>query len=95
MRIPQPGWTEVILPLPDQALHSGREGEIEVAYICCIYGREPEVFELWVFAEDVIRAVHPFARVQISDDFTEDTFYSHFLMHKKSKFLSWVTDPLT
>ena len=78
MSIPQPGWTEVILPRPAQALRSGRGGEIEVAYIRCIGGREPEAFELWAFAEDVIREVHLFSRVQISNDFTEDTFYSHF-----------------
>ena len=48
------------------------------AYICCIYSREPEAFELWDFPEDGICEVHPYARVQISDDFTKDTFYSHF-----------------
>ena len=78
MRIPQPGWTGFILPRPAQALRSGRGGEIDIVYIRCIDGREPEAFELWAFAEDRFREVHPFARVQISDDFTEGTFYSQF-----------------
>ena len=78
MRIPHPGWTEVILPHPDQALCSDRGGGIEVAYICCINGREPKAFELWAFDEGGISKVHPFARVQISNNFTEDTFYFRF-----------------
>ena len=78
MRIPQSGWTEVIFPRPDQALCSGRGGKIEVAYTRCINCREPKAFEIWAFTEDGIHEVHPFAGFQISDDFTEDTFYSHF-----------------
>ena len=77
-RIPQTRWTEVFLPRPAQALRSGRGGEIDITYIRCINGRDPEVFKLWTFAEDKIRKVHPFARVQISNEFTEDTFYSYF-----------------
>ena len=76
MCIPQPRWTEVILLRPSQYFRSSREGEIEVAYIRCIDGREPEAFELWAFVEDGIREVRPYAWVQISDNFTEDTFYS-------------------
>ena len=56
-------------------------------------GRESKDFELWAFAEDGIREVHPFARVQIRDDFTEETFFTEFSMHEKFKLLSWVTDP--
>ena len=78
MRITQTGIPEVVPPRPVQALHYVRGGEIEVAYICCIEGWDPEAFELWAFAEDRICEVYPFARVQTSDDFTEDTFYSHF-----------------
>ena len=78
MRVAQPGWTEVILPRPAQALRSGRGGKIEIAYIRCLHSMEPEDFERWAFAEDRIREVHPFARVQISDNFTLDTFHSHF-----------------
>ena len=78
MHIPQPRWTEVFFPRTTKALHSGRRGIFNVAYIRCIEDREPEAFELWYFAEDRIREVHPFARVQMSNYFTEDTFYSHF-----------------
>ena len=53
-------------------------GEIEVAYIRCIEGREPEVFELWAFDEDRIREIHLCARFQISNYFVGETFYSHF-----------------
>ena len=83
MRIPQPEWTDVILPRTAQDIRSGRGGEIEIAYIHCIDGREPEAFELWAFSEDRIREVHPLARVQIRDDFTEDTFYTHFFNARK------------
>ena len=76
MRIPQPGIPEVIPPRPVQVLRSGRGGKIEVAYIRCIDGREPVAFELWDFTEDGIHEVHPYIWIQISDDFTEDTFYS-------------------
>ena len=69
MLIPQPGWTGIILLRTVQYIPSGREDEIEIAYICCIDGREPEAFELWAFAEDGICKVHPYAWVQISDDF--------------------------
>ena len=78
INIPQPGIPEVVLPLPIQALRSGKGGEIDVIYNRCIEGLEPEVFELWDFAEDGICEVHPYARVQISDDFVGETFYSHF-----------------
>ena len=66
-----------------------------MAHIRCIYGREPRSFELWDFNQDGIRKVHPFSRFQINDDFIKDTFYSHFSMHDKSKFVSWVAEPWT
>ena len=76
MRIPQPVWADVIFPRIAQAIRSGRGDEIGIAYIRCIRGMVPEAFELWNFAEDGIREVHPFARVQLRDNFTEDTFYT-------------------
>ena len=87
MHIPQPGWTDVILLRTAQAICSGRGGEIEIAYIRCIDDREPEAFELWDFSKDRIHEVHPFARVQTSDNFTEDTFYSHFLNARQIQIL--------
>ena len=83
MRTPHPGWTSVILPHLAQALLSGRGKKIEIAYIYCINGREPEAFELWAFAEDGIRDVHLFARVQISDDTPRTIFTPTFSMHEK------------
>ena len=74
---------------------SGRGGEIEISYIHCINGREPEAFEIWAFSEDGICEVHLFASVQISDKFIKETLYSHFFNVCKYKFLFWVTDPWT
>ena len=78
MRISQPGWADVILPLTSQSIRSGRGDEIDIAYIRCINGRVPEAFELWFFTDDRICGVHPFARVQIRDNCTEDIFYTIF-----------------
>ena len=47
-------------------------------YTCCIEGQEPEVFELWAFSEYGIRKVHPYARVQISENIFGETFYTQF-----------------
>ena len=55
MCIPHPGWADVNLPRTTQAIRSGRGDKIDIAYIRCIDGREPEDFELWDFAEDGIR----------------------------------------
>ena len=76
--IPQPGIPEVVPPRPVQILRSGRGGEVDVMYTCCIEGQEPEVFELWDFSEDGICQVHPYARVPNSDNFVRENFYSHF-----------------
>ena len=43
-----------------QYLRSGKEGKDGVWFTCCIEGREPEIHELWNFAEDGTRKVHPF-----------------------------------
>ena len=92
IHIPQPGIPEVFRLSPVQDLRSGRGGKIDVMYTRCIKVREPEVFELWAFAEDGIREVYLYARVQINENFVGETFYSHFSMHEKSEFLSWVSD---
>ena len=78
MCIPQPGIPEVFPLRPAQALCTGRGGGIDVMYIRCIEGPEPEVFELWDFAEDRIREIHPYIRVQISNNLVRENFYSHF-----------------
>ena len=76
-----------------QTLRSGRGGKDGVWFTCCVEGRDTEIYELWTFAEDGTREVHPFAQVQISDNFTGETFHTHFLMQKQFEFLSWVSDP--
>ena len=79
MLTPQPGIPEVVPPRPVQSLCSGRGGEIDIAYIRCIKGWDPEAFELWDFSEDGICEVHLYAWFQISDDFVGETFNSNFL----------------
>ena len=94
MHIPQPGIPEVVLLRPVQALLSGRGGKTEVASIRFTEGREPKVFEIWAFAEEGIREVQPYARVQISDNFFLGRIFTPtFSMYDKSEFLSWVADP--
>ena len=78
MRIPQTVCFEVFPPRTVQRIISDRGGEGDVLFTRCIEGRDPKVFELWAFAEDKICEVHLFDRFQIRDNFTEDTFYSHF-----------------
>ena len=72
-----------------QGLRSGRGGEDGVWFTRCVEGQEPKIYELWTFAEDGTREVHPFSWVQISDNFTGETFHTNFLMQKHVKFLSW------
>ena len=69
---------EVFPPRTVQRLSSGRGGDGDVWFTRCIEVQEPEIYELWNFADDRICEVHPFARVQISDDFTRGTFHTHF-----------------
>ena len=61
-----------------QSLCSGRGGKYRVWFTRCVEGREPKIYDLWTFAEDGTRKVHQFARVQISEDFTGETFHTHF-----------------
>ena len=80
--------TQPVIPFrvplqPVQALRSGRGGEINVPYICCLDSRVPEAYELWALAEDGVREVHSYARVRVLDDFREDTFHTHFFNVRK------------
>ena len=104
MRIPQPGLADVILLHTAQVMRCGKGDEINIAYIRCIDGRDPEAFKLWALAEDGIREVHPFARVQIRDDFTAVTFYNEFFNARKIQIIflgrrsingsvQWLDDP--
>ena len=65
-----------------QRLRSGRGGKVGDWFIRCIEGQEPEIYELRNFAEDGTREVHLFAWVQISDDFTRETFHTHYFNAK-------------
>ena len=69
---------EVSPPRTVQRPSSSRGSEGEVFLFLCIKEQEPDIYELWNFADDRIREVHPFARVQISNDFIEETFHTHF-----------------
>ena len=78
MRIPQPVCSEVVPPRNVQTFRSGRGGEVDVIFTRCVEGQEPEIFELWAFAEDGICEVHPYSRVQISNNFIGENFHNHF-----------------
>ena len=68
-----------VLLLPNvQAVCYVRGGEDGDWFTCCVEGQEPKIDEVWTFAEDRTREVHPYARVQISDDFIRETFCNHF-----------------
>ena len=49
-----------------------------LAYIVCLHGRVPEKYELWILNAQGVREVHPFARVNLFDDFTEYDFRTTF-----------------
>ena len=49
-----------------------------LAYIFCLHGRVPDKYELWSLNAQGVREVHPFARVKLFDNFTEDTFRTTF-----------------
>ena len=51
---------------------------MDVPYIRCLDGWVPKAYELWALDEDGVCEVHPYARVELLSDFTEDTFHTHF-----------------
>ena len=73
---------QVAPPCTVQVLRSSRGGEEGVWFTRCVEGREPEIYELYTFAKDGTRKVHPFAQIQISDDFTRETFHTNFVNAK-------------
>ena len=73
---------EVFPPRTVQRLSSGRGGEGNVWYTRCIEGWEPKIYELWTFAEGVSGEAYMFAQVQISNDFSGETFHTHFSNEK-------------
>ena len=92
IRIPQP----IILvraPLqPVTVLWSGSADALKVPYICCLNGRVPEAFELWALADDRVCEVHPYARVKLRSEFSEDTFKLSSSIREDSIFISWFVE---
>ena len=78
MRLPQPFLFKVVPPRSVQRHSSGIGGKFNVLFYRFIEGWEPEIYEFWSFDEDVIREVHPYAQVQISNDFIWETFHTRF-----------------
>ena len=74
----QPVCFELVPMHTVQRLISGRGEKGYVWFTRCIEGQEPDIYELWNFADDGICEVHPYARVQISDNFIRETFHTHF-----------------
>ena len=58
---------------------SGNRGKDGIDFFCCVDGREPQIHELWSFAEDgITREVHPFACVNIGD-LSGDCFQTYYM----------------
>ena len=56
-----------------------------LAYIVCLHGRVPEKYELWSLNAQGVREVHPFARVRLFDNFTEDNFRNTFYNSRRCR----------
>ena len=65
-----------------QILISGRGGEVDPWFTRCIEGHKTDIYELWTLSDDVICEVHPYARVQISNNIIGETFHTHFFNAK-------------
>ena len=51
-----------------QPSNSGSGADDRLEFIRCVGGREPQIHELWIFAEDgIARKVHPFARIDVGN----------------------------
>ena len=87
IRVPEHIIPFCVPPQPVQFLRSGRGGEIDVPYICCLDGGVPEAYELWALAEDRVHEVHPYARVELLSDLREDTFHNHFFNARQLQLL--------
>ena len=62
-------------PDPILVRYPGSDAAVSpLTYIFCLHVRVPEKYELLSLKAQGVREVHPFARVRIFDDFTEDTF---------------------
>ena len=67
------------LPDPIFVCYPGSDATASsLAYIVCLHGRVPEKYKLWSMNDQGVREVHPFARVRLFDNFTEDSFRTTF-----------------
>ena len=68
-----------------QPSNSGSRDDDRLEFICCVGGREPQIYELWTFSEDgITRRVHPFARVDIND-FSGYCFHTYFMTEERCR----------
>ena len=56
-----------------------------LAYIVCLHVCVPEKYELWSMNAQGVCEVHPFARVRLFDDLTEDTFRTTFYNSRRHR----------
>ena len=68
-----------------QPSNSGSRADDKLEFIRCVGGQEPQIHELWTFAEDgITRKVHPFARVNVSN-FSGDYFHTYFMTEERRR----------
>ena len=66
-----------------QPSNSGSGADDRLEFIRCVGGREPQIHELWTFAEDGITCkVHPFARAEVGD-FYGDCFHTYYMTEER------------
>ena len=79
-------------PDPVRVIYSGSDDTTEqVPYIVYLNGRVPEMYELLDLNAHGVREVHPFARVQLFDNFREDNFNTFFFNYQRCRipFVGW------
>ena len=68
-----------------QPSSSGSGADDRLEFIRFVGGREPQIYELWTFAEDgITRKVHPFARVDVGD-FSGDCFQTYYMTEERRR----------
>ena len=73
-------------PDPILVRYSGSDiSASSLAYIVCLHGCVPEKYKLWSTNAQGVREVHPFTRVRLFDDFTEDTFRTTFYNSRRCR----------
>ena len=92
MRIPNPIIPFRAPPKPVTVLRSGSSDVTEVPYIRCLNCRMPEAFELWDLADNGVREVHSYARVNLLPSSGKILFTISSSMCDDSIFLFWVVE---